>query len=75
MPPSFLTSLLSGCIAGISVDVALFPLDTIKTRLQSPKGFVGEDSCEDSCEEDEDDDDEAAHKQALHKQRKRVSKE
>jgi len=35
-----LTSLLSGAIAGISVDVALFPLDTLKTRLQSPQGFV-----------------------------------
>ena len=30
---SFLTSLISGGIAGTSVDVALFPLDTIKTRL------------------------------------------
>lgn len=29
--------LLAGSIAGISVDVALFPLDTIKTRLQSYK--------------------------------------
>ena len=32
--PSYLTSLISGGIAGTSVDVALFPLDTIKTRMQ-----------------------------------------
>jgi hypothetical protein len=31
---SFTTALLSGGCAGTSVDVALFPLDTIKTRLQ-----------------------------------------
>jgi solute carrier family 25 S-adenosylmethionine transporter 26 len=37
--PSFTCSLVSGGIAGTSVDVALFPLDTIKTRLQSPQGF------------------------------------
>jgi len=33
-------SLLSGGVAGLSVDVALFPLDTIKTRMQSPQGFA-----------------------------------
>ena len=33
-------SLCSGAIAGFAVDVALFPLDTIKTRLQSPQGFL-----------------------------------
>ena len=38
-PTSFLTALLSGGIAGTSVDVALYPLDTIKTRMQSPHGF------------------------------------
>jgi solute carrier family 25 S-adenosylmethionine transporter 26 len=38
--PSFLVSLISGGIAGTTVDVALFPLDTIKTRLQSPQGFL-----------------------------------
>ncbi len=27
-------------MAGTSVDVALFPLDTIKTRLQSSQGFI-----------------------------------
>uniref|UniRef100_A0A7S2Y3T2 S-adenosylmethionine mitochondrial carrier protein n=1 Tax=Fibrocapsa japonica TaxID=94617 RepID=A0A7S2Y3T2_9STRA len=37
---SFLVNLLSGGCAGTSVDVALFPLDTIKTRLQSSEGFV-----------------------------------
>lgn len=29
----------AGGIAGTSVDVALFPLDTFKTRLQSAQGF------------------------------------
>ena len=29
----------AGGIAGTTVDVVLFPLDTIKTRLQSKKGF------------------------------------
>ncbi|CAM9549681.1 unnamed protein product, partial [Discosporangium mesarthrocarpum] len=32
--------LQSGGMAGTAVDVALFPLDTIKTRLQSPQGFL-----------------------------------
>ena len=36
----FVTSLLAGGLAGTSVDVALFPIDTIKTRLQSPLGFA-----------------------------------
>jgi solute carrier family 25 S-adenosylmethionine transporter 26 len=36
---SFLVSLLSGGVAGTAVDVSLYPLDTIKTRLQSPQGF------------------------------------
>jgi len=36
---SFYVSLLAGGIAGTTVDVALFPLDTIKTRIQSAKGF------------------------------------
>ena len=34
------SNLKAGGIAGISVDAGLFPLDTIKTRLQSPDGFV-----------------------------------
>ncbi|XP_011835741.1 PREDICTED: S-adenosylmethionine mitochondrial carrier protein isoform X1 [Mandrillus leucophaeus] len=37
--PGFMASLLAGGIAGVSVDLILFPLDTIKTRLQSPQGF------------------------------------
>jgi solute carrier family 25 S-adenosylmethionine transporter 26 len=35
----FTTYLLSGAVAGTSVDVVLFPLDTIKTRMQSAAGF------------------------------------
>eukprot|EP00127_Corallochytrium_limacisporum_P006584 Clim_evm13s231 gene=Clim_evmTU13s231 len=31
--------MLAGGVAGLCVDVALFPLDTIKTRLQSERGF------------------------------------
>ena len=30
----------AGGFAGTVVDVALFPLDTIKTRLQSSEGFL-----------------------------------
>mmetsp|Transcript_1602 Transcript_1602/g.3945 ORF Transcript_1602/g.3945 Transcript_1602/m.3945 type:complete len:114 (-) Transcript_1602:898-1239(-) len=37
---SFVTSLIAGGFAGTSVDVALFPIDTIKTRLQAPQGFL-----------------------------------
>jgi len=33
-------SLMSGALAGFAVDVALYPLDTLKTRLQSPQGFL-----------------------------------
>mmetsp|Transcript_52409 Transcript_52409/g.63150 ORF Transcript_52409/g.63150 Transcript_52409/m.63150 type:complete len:319 (-) Transcript_52409:195-1151(-) len=36
----FFTALVAGGLAGTSVDVALFPIDTIKTRLQSPQGFL-----------------------------------
>lgn len=36
----FLAALLAGGVAGTSVDVALFPLDTLKTRLQSAQGFL-----------------------------------
>ncbi|GAB0091438.1 Mitochondrial carrier protein [Sergentomyia squamirostris] len=35
----FFTSLISGGMAGTVVDVVLFPVDTIKTRLQSERGF------------------------------------
>lgn len=34
------TSLVAGAIAGTCVDVSLFPLDTLKTRLQSQHGFL-----------------------------------
>uniref|UniRef100_A0A7S0UF31 Mitochondrial carrier protein n=1 Tax=Pseudo-nitzschia delicatissima TaxID=44447 RepID=A0A7S0UF31_9STRA len=37
---SFATALVAGGCAGTSVDVALFPIDTLKTRMQSPQGFV-----------------------------------
>jgi len=36
----FLVSLVSGGIAGLVCDISLYPLDTIKTRLQSPQGFL-----------------------------------
>ena len=32
-------SLQSGSLAGFCVDIVLYPLDTIKTRLQSSAGF------------------------------------
>ncbi|KJY02361.1 mitochondrial carrier protein [Zymoseptoria brevis] len=32
-------SLLAGALAGSTVDISLFPLDTLKTRLQSSPGF------------------------------------
>jgi len=35
----FTTALVAGGCAGTTVDITLFPLDTIKTRLQSPQGF------------------------------------
>jgi solute carrier family 25 S-adenosylmethionine transporter 26 len=37
---SLLNSLIAGGLAGTTVDVALFPIDTIKTRLQAPQGFA-----------------------------------
>ncbi|XP_045717965.1 mitochondrial S-adenosylmethionine carrier protein isoform X7 [Mirounga angustirostris] len=37
--PGFTASLVAGGVAGVAVDLILFPLDTIKTRLQSPQGF------------------------------------
>ncbi|KAH9489859.1 hypothetical protein Btru_037311 [Bulinus truncatus] len=36
----FRVALLAGGAAGTAVDVMLFPLDTIKTRLQSEAGFI-----------------------------------
>jgi len=40
-PPDvpFSLALIAGGIAGTTVDVALYPIDTLRTRLQSPKGF------------------------------------
>ena len=35
----FWKALCSGGIAGLSVDIALYPIDTVKTRIQSPQGF------------------------------------
>ncbi|XP_076547069.1 mitochondrial S-adenosylmethionine carrier protein isoform X2 [Osmia lignaria lignaria] len=35
-----ITSLVSGSVAGIVCDLISFPLDTLKTRLQSQHGFV-----------------------------------
>ncbi|XP_026535202.1 S-adenosylmethionine mitochondrial carrier protein isoform X1 [Notechis scutatus] len=35
----FWVSLVAGGLAGVCVDLTLFPLDTVKTRLQSPQGF------------------------------------
>ncbi|KAK8087196.1 mitochondrial carrier domain-containing protein [Apiospora phragmitis] len=37
--PPFTTALLAGGLAGTTVDLSLFPLDTLKTRLQSATGF------------------------------------
>ncbi|KAG9096659.1 S-adenosylmethionine transporter [Ceratobasidium sp. 370] len=38
--PSFTQALLAGGLAGTSVDLLFFPIDTIKTRLQSSQGFL-----------------------------------
>ncbi|CAG9793100.1 unnamed protein product [Diatraea saccharalis] len=35
----WMAPLLAGGLAGLSVDVTLYPLDTLKTRLQSQQGF------------------------------------
>lgn len=37
---NLVNSLIAGGFAGLSVDLALYPLDTIKTRLQSKNGFL-----------------------------------
>lgn len=39
MPTSFTTALTAGALAGTSVDTLFFPIDTLKTRLQSHAGF------------------------------------
>ena len=36
---NFIFSLISGGIAGTSTDIVFYPIDTIKTRLQSKEGF------------------------------------
>ncbi|XP_043213342.1 S-adenosylmethionine mitochondrial carrier protein-like [Amphibalanus amphitrite] len=38
--PSLLHSFIAGGAAGLTVDVSLFPLDTLKTRLQSAEGLM-----------------------------------
>lgn len=38
--PTFATALLSGALAGTTVDLSLYPIDTLKTRLQSSSGFL-----------------------------------
>ncbi|KAF8600423.1 S-adenosylmethionine transporter [Ceratobasidium sp. AG-I] len=40
VPPNFAQALLAGGLAGTSVDLLFFPIDTIKTRLQSSQGFL-----------------------------------
>eukprot|EP00035_Acanthoeca_spectabilis_P019723 m.429434 g.429434 ORF g.429434 m.429434 type:complete len:276 (-) comp17004_c0_seq1:1097-1924(-) len=35
----FVASMVAGAAAGAAVDVSLFPLDTLKTRLQAAEGF------------------------------------
>ena len=30
---------IAGAAAGVTVDISLYPIDTLKTRLQSPVGF------------------------------------
>ncbi|KAJ8143253.1 hypothetical protein OXX80_009652 [Metschnikowia pulcherrima] len=39
MESSFMISLISGACAGTSTDLAFFPIDTLKTRLQAKGGF------------------------------------
>ncbi|XP_077996102.1 mitochondrial S-adenosylmethionine carrier protein-like [Glandiceps talaboti] len=38
-PTNFTVALMAGGVAGTAVDIALFPIDTVKTRLQSEAGF------------------------------------
>lgn len=40
MNTCFVCYVQAGGIAGTTADLVLFPLDTIKTRLQSSKGFL-----------------------------------
>ncbi|KAH0545589.1 hypothetical protein FGG08_000420 [Glutinoglossum americanum] len=36
----YIRSLIAGGVAGTTVDISLFPIDTLKTRLQSSSGFA-----------------------------------
>ncbi|KAJ1022410.1 hypothetical protein NDA13_005317 [Ustilago tritici] len=38
--PSFTSALAAGALSGLTVDLLFFPIDTIKTRLQSAQGFL-----------------------------------
>lgn len=38
-PPPFELAVLAGGCASAAVDVAIYPIDTLKTRLQAPQGF------------------------------------
>ncbi|CAO1601379.1 S-adenosylmethionine transporter [Xanthoria calcicola] len=38
-PTPFTPALLAGALAGTTVDLSLYPIDTLKTRLQSSTGF------------------------------------
>lgn len=40
LSPEQMASLFAGSIAGLCVDVSVFPLDTIKTRIQSMSGSI-----------------------------------
>lgn len=39
-PPPFLVAMIAGGLAGTSVDVTLYPIDTLKVRSQAPGGFL-----------------------------------
>lgn len=39
-PQSTWRTLMAGATAGLMVDTALYPVDTIKSRLQSKQGFI-----------------------------------
>jgi len=37
---TLLTYIIAGSFAGFTCDIILFPLDTLKTRIQSKTGFI-----------------------------------
>ncbi|TIC36372.1 hypothetical protein E3Q08_04330 [Wallemia mellicola] len=39
-PPPFFNALFAGALSGVTVDLFFFPVDTLKTRLQSTQGFL-----------------------------------